>query len=294
MATTIEAASLVRGPRREHSALRLAVTAGQAALRRGQTPPTDIDLLLNAGIYRDRVLGEPALAALIQEDVGANPEDPHVDGHGTFSFDVSNGPCGVLTSLMIADRFLQSATIECALIVASDADPGHRLAPEFPYAPVGGAILCRRSIEMAGLGTFRWANECDERSFRATVGHINGANALHIVEDESFGARAAELAAAVALEALAVEKCSPGAVDLVLAAPGGSDFAAALQSRLGIDADRIVTPPPDVHTAGLVATLGLAADDGRLAAAATTLLVGAGAGLTAGAVLYRGTLPQPV
>ena len=37
----------------------------------------DVDLLINAGIYRDRNLGEPAFAAMIQEDIGANPEDPH-------------------------------------------------------------------------------------------------------------------------------------------------------------------------------------------------------------------------
>jgi hypothetical protein len=48
-------------------------------------------------IYRDRNLGEPALAALIQDDISANPEDPHKNAHGTFSFDVANGTCGVLT-----------------------------------------------------------------------------------------------------------------------------------------------------------------------------------------------------
>ena len=36
-----------------------------------------MDLLINAGIYRDRNLGEPALAAMIQQDIGAHPEDPH-------------------------------------------------------------------------------------------------------------------------------------------------------------------------------------------------------------------------
>ncbi len=35
-------------------------------------------------------IAEPALAAIIQQDIGANPEDPHADTHGTFSFDISN------------------------------------------------------------------------------------------------------------------------------------------------------------------------------------------------------------
>jgi 3-oxoacyl-[acyl-carrier-protein] synthase III len=52
--------------------------------------------------------GEPAIAALIQEDIGANPEDPHDDAHGTFSFDIANGTFGVLIALQIVDGFLRS------------------------------------------------------------------------------------------------------------------------------------------------------------------------------------------
>ena len=104
-----------------------------------------MDLLVNAGIYRDRNLGEPALAAMIQEDIGANPEDPHSGAHGTFSFDISNGTCGVLTALQIVDGFLRSHTIDCALVVASDADPGHGLSDGFP-------VLARRSGACCATG----------------------------------------------------------------------------------------------------------------------------------------------
>src|SRR6266567_4127681 len=138
MATTIDAVAVTTGTRRvRRSALRLANHAIEESVTRAGVTPNDIGLLLNAGLYRDRVLGEPALAALIQADVGANREDPHAGVHGTFSFDVANGTCGVLTALQIADGFLQAGTVERAVIVASDADPGHHLAPGFPYAPTG-------------------------------------------------------------------------------------------------------------------------------------------------------------
>ena len=106
----------------------------------------DVDLLVNAGIYRDRNLAEPALAALIQEDIGANPEDPHGDRHGTFSFDIANGTCGVLTGLQIVDGFLRSHTIRCALITASDADPGRGMSEHFPFSPCrcGAAVQVDR------------------------------------------------------------------------------------------------------------------------------------------------------
>ena len=82
--------------RGRHSALHLAVTAAKDCLQRAGCDPGELDLVINAGIYRDRNLGEPAFAALIQDDIGANPEDPHAGAHGTFSFDVANGACGVL------------------------------------------------------------------------------------------------------------------------------------------------------------------------------------------------------
>jgi len=80
--------------------------------------PSDLDLLINAGIYCDRNLGEPALAAIIQDDIGANPEDPHSHAHGTFSFDIANGVCGVLTALQIADGLLRSRTYDDVSLAA--------------------------------------------------------------------------------------------------------------------------------------------------------------------------------
>ncbi|OBF29567.1 hypothetical protein A5724_25040 [Mycobacterium sp. ACS1612] len=99
-------------------------------------------MLINAGVYRDRNLGKPALAALSQKDIGANPEDPHSATHGTFSFDISNGICGMLTALKIVDGFLKSHAVDCALIVISDADPGRAMSEKFPFSPSGPAVLC--------------------------------------------------------------------------------------------------------------------------------------------------------
>ena len=122
------------------------MSAAKACLAHAGRHAGEVDMLINAGIYRDRNMAEPALAALIQEDIGAHPEDPHPDSHGTFSFDVANGACGVLTALQIADGFLRSHAIQRALIVASDADPGHRMSYHFPFSSVGAAMLCAGAL----------------------------------------------------------------------------------------------------------------------------------------------------
>ena len=136
MGTIIDRVEIARaGWRGRHSALHLAVVAAKSCLHAAQRETDDVDLLVNAGIYRDKNLGEPALAALIQEDIGANPEDPHGSAHGTFSFDIANGTCGILTGLQIADGILRSHTINCALVIASDADPGRGRSEHFPFRP---------------------------------------------------------------------------------------------------------------------------------------------------------------
>ena len=62
-------------------------------------------MLINAGIYREDNMGEPALAALIQEDIGANRGQPPIGGHGTFSFDLINGTCGVINAIQLRVGF---------------------------------------------------------------------------------------------------------------------------------------------------------------------------------------------
>ena len=47
----------------------------RAWTRAGRTAD-ELDLLINAGVYHDKILSEPAFASLIQEDIGANLSQP--------------------------------------------------------------------------------------------------------------------------------------------------------------------------------------------------------------------------
>ncbi|HEX9337291.1 MAG TPA: 3-oxoacyl-[acyl-carrier-protein] synthase III C-terminal domain-containing protein [Pseudonocardiaceae bacterium] len=290
MGTIVDHPSLTRrGLRGRHSALHLAVAAARTSLTAAGCPPSDLDLLVNAGLYHDRNLGEPALAALIQQDIGANPEDPHPDAHGTFSFDVANGACGVLTALQVIDGFLRSGAIRRALVVASDADPGHGRSLNFPFASAGGALLCRWSDDESGLGPVRWANVPDGGdAFRATLGLHDGRNMVTFADSSTMDKQFAEAAVTAARECLDDAAVGLAGVDLIVAAPPRPDFTAALAAGLGVEADRIaVARDHRIHTAALVAAVRDAMAAGRLGPGSTALLVTAGAGVTAGAALYR-------
>ncbi len=293
MGTVIDRVALTEGGwRTRHSALRLAVRSATDCLERAGRDPHDVDLLINAGIYRDRNLGEPALAAMIQQDIGANPEDPHSGAHGTFSFDISNGTCGVLTALQIVDGFLKSHTIECALVVASDADPGHGMSADFPFSPAGAALLCNWTDGDYGLERIHWISAPDDgESFNATVGLVDGHNVLRFSVSDTKDEKFAAAAARVVDECLRESALGLDEIDEIVAAPATIAYRAALADLLRIPVAHItVAEDAGIHTASLAAAFSRVA--GRTKQGGRILLVAAGAGITAGAALYR--LPTPV
>ncbi len=288
MGTVIDRVEVARGGwLSRHSALHLAVAAAKSCLRAARRDADDLDLLVNTGIYRDKNLGEPALAALIQEDVGANPEDPHGDAHGTFSFDIANGTCGVLTGLQIVDGFLRSHTVRYALVTASDADPGRGLSRNFPFSPVGAALLCRWADDDSGLGPVSWVTEFDDgANFSATVGSENARNVLRFHVSPDLDERLAAAAAQAARNCLRMSALNPSDVDLVIAAPARPIYRATLATHLDVPAKRVIVAEDErTHTAGLAVALDRAL--GRVPGNTRILLVAAGAGITAGAALYR-------
>ncbi|ORW91591.1 3-oxoacyl-ACP synthase [Mycobacterium sp. IEC1808] len=272
--------------RGRHSALHLAVTAAKDCLHRAGCDPDELDLVVNAGIYRDRNLGEPALAALIQDDIGANPEDPHAGAHGTFSFDIANGACGVLTGLQIVDGFLRSRSINRALVVASDADPGHGMSEHFPFSAAGAALLCHWTDDDCGLSRVSWVNTEDTEAFSATVGFADARNVLRFNHSADTDERFAAAAAAAVRACLDAQAIGLDDVDLIVAAPARPEYRAALSRLLGVPREKVcVAADHRMHTAALAAAFEPTAEN--FPAGARVLFVAAGAGVTAGAALYR-------
>jgi len=243
-----------------------------------------VDLLRQTSLH---LRGEPALAAIIQDDIGANPEDPHSDAHGTFSFDIANGACGVLTALQIADGFLGSQTISRALVVAGDADTGRRASERFPFSPVGAALLCKWSDQDDGLGPVYWVNNPDDgENFWATIDFDKSRNVLRFRESAAIDIELAAAGAQAAQRCLEEAALDASDVPVIIAAPPHHQYRAELAARLGVPVERIAVATDErMHAASLVAALERETE--RIPAGTPVLLVAAGAGIVAGAALYR-------
>ena len=295
MGTIIEATAIAtaddrsRGP----SAVELADSAVRACLQRAGRGPDDLQLLINAGVYLDKNISEPAIAALIQEDIGANPEIQPGGGQGTLSFDVRNGACGLLTGMYLADGLLASETIQCAMVVGADADPEPGLSEGFGLPAAGGAVLLRRDDSLAGLTAFNFKTFPEfAQEFQCSIawhehpGGRRGRNTLTVEIDDRYREDALRCADTTVRELAAEQRLDLAEVDLLIATASVPGFAAALAHRAGITGARVASPANGLARAHTAAP-AVALESAQLAASRTALLVSAGAGITVVAALYR-------
>jgi hypothetical protein len=137
-------------------------------------------------------------------------------------------------------------TIRHALVVASDADPGHGMAPGFPFEPAAAAIVCGWRPGAEGIQDLRFANRADAEDsgdgLRATVALEGRGNLLTIDQDPEFAAAAGTWAAEVAAKLLADHGMAASDVDLVVATPLARDFLYALAGGLGVTEQKLVAP----------------------------------------------------
>jgi 3-oxoacyl-[acyl-carrier-protein] synthase-3 len=303
MGACIEAAVTTsrRGRVFHRGALHLSDAAATACLRRAHHRPDELDLLINAGIYKDRNAAEPALASIIQEDIGANPgSPPRIGHHGTFSFDVLNGGCGVLTAAQLVDGFVGHGGARFGMIVAADADPSPRTSRGFPFSAAGGAILLApgapdRGFQRFAIRTFpQYAGLFDAQlrwDPRAGFAHRRGRNVVEIREAPELALRCLECAEEVARE-LIEGAISVAEIDLLITSQYPPRFGVQLAHCLGIPRARVPAVAAELaaaHTAGPIAALEAAIDDGRFGRARHVLFVTVGAGITVAAALYRGS-----
>jgi 3-oxoacyl-[acyl-carrier-protein] synthase-3 len=276
-------------------ALHLSDVAARRCLDRSGHHASDIDLLVNAGLYKDHNMAEPALASIIQEDIGANPgHPPRVDRHGTFSFDVINGGCGVLSAAHLVDSFIGTGVAQLGLIVAGDADPAPSTSRGFPFPPVGGAILLGDPDQEHGFTRFSFRTfpqHADLFEVRLHWEARSRRNLLEVREHADFAKRCVECATEATTAFLGSVGLRLGEIDLVIASEYPPTFSVDLAGSLGLSPGRIPTARPELgraHTAGPIVALESAILSGQFAQAGNVLFVTVGAGITTAIALYRG------
>jgi 3-oxoacyl-[acyl-carrier-protein] synthase-3 len=274
------------------SSITHAVIAGKDCISRAGTSPLDVDLLINVGVFRDSNMVEPAMAALIQRDLGVSLDYPkNAAFNPTFSFDLMNGACGVLNAVQAGGASLLLGEAKRVLIVSSDVHPSNRDNPDFPYARVGAAMLLTLSEGSQGFGRVEASLFPGLLGTEAFVplgrGRTDGRESITIQRDDDYARRLLDFAEDSARKYAQAEGIELEKTMLVTSQPTRT-FASDLAQRLGAKAH---APLPNVegdpHTSALTLAYHAAAEAGLLRGCERLLFVAAGAGLSSMCAEYR-------
>ena len=99
---------LTRNRKLQRSSIRLSVKAVEDCLSKEGLDPQQIGVFINSGIFRDKHIGEPAIAALIHGDLRVNCGTP-------FCFDLINGGVGYLNAIEVCAGLIENGESEAAV-----------------------------------------------------------------------------------------------------------------------------------------------------------------------------------
>jgi 3-oxoacyl-[acyl-carrier-protein] synthase-3 len=286
-----------RWPAREGS-IALSARAARESLRLAGREATELEVLINTGIFRDKNISEPAMACFVQRKIGANPSCGGPDEPMTLSFDVANGCCGFLNGIEIVSGFLQSGRFGCGMVVTSDVDPTPRAARGLPFSPTGAALVLGPGSPERGFAEFHHESfPQHSQLLRARILWVGDevsrwSRTKHAVvgeENPDFLGACVDSAYKAMERYLGKLGMALADVDLVVPSQFPADFPRALRERTGAG-ERVVDATAEfgaAYTAGLPAALHAAVVSGSWERAETALFVAVGAGVHVVLALYR-------
>ncbi|MBN1538549.1 MAG: hypothetical protein JW939_00255 [Candidatus Thermoplasmatota archaeon] len=290
-------------PLAKRSAIALSVRAARKSLKQARLEPSSLGVLINSSVYKDENIGEPAVAAFIQRDLGANPI-PKGDAATTFSFDIIDGGCGLITGMEIIDGLISCGEIEHGIVVTSDVNPSSRYTVGFKFRNSAAAVVLGRSDVGSGFTKFRQYEYLEHhQDLRSNVtfrkdprknfmGVRRMRNILTIEESKEF--RPSAIDRTIESIDLFLEEAGIGISDIDLVIP--SQYPVGLpqevEKRTGIGHGKVVALPADngiLYSSGPGFALRRAMKEGLWARSENVLFLGVSPGLKVSIGLYRNT-----
>lgn len=277
-----------RGLRRWGS-VRHAVEAGRRCLAVSHYRATDVEVLVNAGVYRDRHTCEPAMACYIQRRLGINVE---FQGRRTVAFDLTHGGVGTLSAAQVVAALIAGGEAAVGMVVASDANPDRRPDPAATWPATGVAMLLDAAPRVGvGFGAFAFETRPEQAELYTSAVSLAVPRG-RVVLRRRAGLEEAYLEAAAAVVARVLERegLPRERVDLVVPAQISPAFLARLPGAIAFPRERVLNltgTVADTVSTSVFLALHHALRAGLLGPGKVALLLACGSGVAAGAAVYR-------
>lgn len=268
------------------SVVEMAASVARACLAKAAITMSELDVLIYCGVYRERLLSEPAVAALV---LGEMVGDSESNGHSRLAFDVSDGAIGFLKACQCAAQFIDAGRARRALVVAAElpGDPAVSFRGAQPLAATASAALIAGSSKTTGeFESFAFQTFAEHGRLRqSSCRHTDRAPQLVVEERADYGKIATACQAALLQTLLSAQE---GGGDEIMPLGGGID-ATELARMTGLPAENMkgsASTCSDLFTSSFAQAWGIL---GRVdqRPGKRVLVVQAGSGLRAGGFSYR-------
>lgn len=267
-----------------------AVAAARECLGISRHQTHEIDFLINAGVYRDEHISEPAMATFIQNELDLNTD---LAGKTTFSLDLINGATGMLSAIEVIAAVIESGAAKVGLVVSSDANTDREPDPSYTYQPSGSAVLLDSSPEPGqGFSTFRFKtfNQYADL-YQGIISYREKGGKCFIAKQEGLEEAYLDCSTQVFNELLQAEGISADDIDLLFPTQVSEPFLRNLPDKLGIPIEKVVNILPLIQDDTLTTSPFIAFDNavknGLLNTGSKVVFLTVGSGITVGTALYN-------
>lgn len=252
-----------------------------------------IDLAINAGVYRNDFLCEPAVASLVAGRLQLDGQ-PAAGAPGTLAFDLTNGSLGTLHACYVASKMIASGTFRNALVMAAEVEVNREARSErqLGLEQAASAMILEPSTgDGPGFGRFVFESSTAELPmFTAHSAVADGRTLLHFERHPEYERRCLEVISACFDKLLAAERLCRSQIAAVLPPLISTEFVERLSSVLGICRERVVSLPAgsrDLYTSSPAFAFDALRKRGQPRPGDVGVIVGVGSGIQAcGATYY--------
>ena len=279
--------------RDEFSSIQLAATAGNRCIAISGKNRSDIDLLINIGIYRDKNILEPAMASLIQKRLRLN-NDPLETRmrQQTFSFDLVNGIPSFINAIEVIDAMMQTGESTNALIVSSDTHPSRRKQDDFPFTPFGAAMLLSRDNGNRRPGQFIY--QTSNNGYSGLTGYTassqpDGQNLLTIDMKNDYCEQALSFAVDAIKKGIESKRIDLSGITAVISSQPGKNFGRSVAEGIGLSPDMAIDTfeeHGDTCSSALILGYHTGIEQNIITAEDKVLFVAVGSGLSMGCCIF--------
>jgi len=275
-------------------AISLTATAAKKCLKKANLDPALIEMLVYTGIYRDEHIAEPAIASLIQKRIGANPIPQN--GNATFSFDLNNGGCGLVSGIQLVDGFIRSGKIRQGMIITGDAEPFKNLSNSFNFTSAAAAIILSAAHNRSGFTRFKtytfpqykdaYVSYVAWKSWKKS-GKMR--NVLLINQKENYPDLCVQCMLVSLKDFLKEAQLNLTDIDLILPSQSPKGIISKLKDQINLD-ERIIEVEcrgGEFHTAGSALALLNVWNNSRFNQSRNILFLTVGSGITTALALYQ-------